>query len=70
MTGPCLCGDPACGACFPADQMLMICTQADCDWTGKRHECGSEELSEGIVDTCPLCGCECRGEVEGYGHGV
>jgi hypothetical protein len=60
MNGPCLCGDLACGRCFPSGQTPVRCVQKDCGWKGRRHECGSEELSEGIVDTCPECGCDCE----------
>ena len=58
-SGVCLCGDPACGRCFPCGQVDMRCS---CGWAGKRHECGSEELSERIVDICPECGHDCEEE--------
>lgn len=52
--GPCLCGDPACGNCFPMGQVCMKCSK--CAWTGKRYECGIDEVSERVIDTCPACG--------------
>jgi hypothetical protein len=57
MTGPCLCGDPACGRCFPQNQVRVHCVDYECGWHGRRYECGAEELSEGMVDLCPECGC-------------
>lgn len=65
VTGPCLCGDPACEWCFPGGQARMKCVAGaplvnGCGWIGRRHECGSEEPSEGIVDACPGCGGDCE----------
>lgn len=54
--GPCLCGDPACGNCFPMGQVCMKCSK--CAWTGKRYECGIDEVSERVIDTCPACGAD------------
>lgn len=65
MTGPCLCGDPACGRCFPAGQARMKCD--NCNWHGPLCDCSWEEVPDGdrdgdyavplTVDTCPMCGC-------------
>lgn len=55
MTGPCLCGDPACGRCFPSGQTRMVCRA--CEWTGKRYECGCDESHYDVIDFfCPDCG--------------
>lgn len=77
MTSPCLCGDPACGRCFPGNQARMTCVdEVNCKWTGKRYDCGEcedengEDTTERMIATCPACGCECREVEEGYGHGV
>lgn len=48
--GPCLCGDPACGRCFPGATDLFCCTV--CEWEGQRHELESERG----FDLCPECG--------------
>lgn len=64
MTGPCLCGDPACGHCFPSGQARVRCV--DCDWEGRRYECGGEEQGDEVIDTCPLCDGDCD-EVNAYG---
>ncbi len=55
--GPCLCGDPACGWCFPSGQVHIECPE--CGWEGKVCDIGftSDEDSEFDVDNgCPKCG--------------
>lgn len=79
MIGPCLCGDPACGSCFPSGQVRMKCeceqplNSPACVWRGKLHECENEDDNDPDFSRCPLCGCpavEDEEEVKGYGHGV
>lgn len=53
-----MCGDPACGSCFPSGQARVKCTS--CTWKGKRYECGTDEQSDRIIDICP----ECEGDAE------
>lgn len=53
-SGPCLCGDPACPSCFPSMQERVGCRS--CGWTGRRYDCGGEEMVSGyVVDVCPNC---------------
>jgi len=57
MSGPCLCGDPGCGRCFPAGQTPMVCPR--CGWKGKSADVGwiSQHSSEqDLDDGCPECG--------------
>jgi hypothetical protein len=63
MVGPCLCGDPACGSCFPSGQVAVKCTS--CDWRGKQCDLGYEpddeaSQDEGLFDPdgCPECGAD------------
>ncbi len=59
MNGPCLCGDPSCGSCFPGGQTPVSCI--DCGWEGRAYELGflSDESSElDVEDACPECGSE------------
>lgn len=56
MTGPCLCGDTACGNCHPEGQTRMTCP--DCGWTGKLCDGGffGEDEDDDLPDGCPDCG--------------
>lgn len=54
MSHSCHCNDRRCMLV----QTEMSCPE--CDWDGRRWECGQDELSEGIVDTCPECGADCE----------
>ncbi len=70
MTGPCLCGDPACGRCFV--QVRVHCI--GCSWRGWQYE--TLDLPEPIDlpiagDVCPNCQMlQVIEDEEGYGHGV
>ena len=78
MNQPCLCGDPACGSCFPSGQVRMKCQcrppgdreGCECGWRGKLHECDSSDIVDLDDDTslvapqCPLCGCPAVEEEE------
>lgn len=59
--GPCLCGDPACGSCFPSGQVRVKCTSTCCDWTGKVCDLGytwPDESGDEDPDGCPKCGAD------------
>jgi hypothetical protein len=51
MVSPCLCGDPACGRCFPDGQTWLACPS--CRWQGRRYDSFSDD--DGQVDECPVC---------------
>ncbi len=61
MTGPCICGDPACGRCFHSGQTRVECPA--CGWKGKQHECDTfcdAVTGEPYCETaCPMCEVAC-----------
>jgi hypothetical protein len=61
---PCLCGDPACGSCFPSGQNRVRCicegSEPLCTWKGKLYDAcmWGDGLTEPELQ-CPECGCPC-----------
>ena len=57
--GPCLCGDPACGRCFPGLQVPVRCPKESCGWTGRLCDADGvpDEEPDAPSETgyCPRC---------------
>ncbi len=57
--GPCMCGDPYCGQCFPGANVKVAC--GCCGWKGQAADLvgdTSEGYESHTGDECPDCGCE------------